>query len=117
MSPAHSRSITIFSKSEKVPLDIDRSFCSEVRLLLYEDGRLTRTLRFRETCTRGFGWEQEEEEELNYASAVSLYGLDAIASGLAVALKEKQLIRIMHRDLEKRLAAITNILEALRRTP
>ncbi|MCX6670172.1 MAG: hypothetical protein NTV25_10285 [Methanothrix sp.] len=54
---------------------------------------------------------------MDCVSVVSLYGLHAIASGLAVAPKELPLIRIMHRDLEKRLAAITNILEALRRTP
>jgi hypothetical protein len=42
---------------------------------------------------------------MDCVSAVSLYGFDAIASGLAVALREQPLIRIMHRDLEKRLAA------------
>ena len=111
------KSITISSKSESIPLGDDRSFCSDIRLVLYEDGRLTRALRFRETCTRGFGWEQEEEEELDSAFAVSIYGLDAIASGLAVALEELSSIRIMHQDLERRLAAITNILEALLRAP
>ena len=115
--PNFRKSITIFNKSERVPLDIDRSFSSDVRLVLYEDGRLTRAWRFRETCTRGFGWEQEEEEELNYASAVSLYGLDAIASGLAGALKELPAARIVHPDLEERLLAMTKILEALQRTP
>ncbi|VVB68680.1 Uncharacterised protein [uncultured archaeon] len=114
--PYYRRSITIFTKSETVPLDIDRSFSSDLRLVLYEDGRLTRARRFRETCTRGFGWEQEEEEELDCALAVSLYGLDAIASGLAGALEPRS-IRIMHRDLEKRLSAILNILEALRSLP
>ncbi|MCX6668523.1 MAG: hypothetical protein NTV25_01765, partial [Methanothrix sp.] len=72
-----------------------------------------RALRFRETCTRGFGWEQEEEEELDYALAVSLYGLDAIASGLAGVLGELSSVRIVHRDLEERLLAILKILEAL----
>jgi len=115
--PNFRKSITILIKSESVPLDDDRSFRSDVRLILYEDGRLTRALRFRETCTRGFGWEQEEEEELNYASAVSLYGLDAIASGLAGALKELPAARIVHQDLEERLLAMTKILEALQRTP
>ncbi len=114
--PYYSKSITIFSRSESVPLDIDRSFSSDVRLLLYEDGRLTRALRFRETCTRGFGWEQEEEEELDCVLAVSLYGLDAIASGLAGAL-ELRSVRIMHRDLERRHSAILNILEALQSLP
>jgi len=115
--PNFRKSITIFSKSERVPLDDDRSFSSDVRLVLYEDGRLTRALRFRETCTRGFGWEQEEEEELNYASAVSLYGLDAIASGLAGALKELPAVRTVHQDLEERLRVMTKILEALQRAP
>jgi hypothetical protein len=115
--PNFRKSITILSKSERVPLDIDRSFSSDVRLVLYEDGRLTRALRFRETCTRGFGWEQEEEEDLNYASAVSLYGLDAIASGLAAALEELPAVRTVHRDLEERLRVMTKILEALQRTP
>ena len=114
--PYYRKSITIFSKSERVPLDIDRSFSSDVRLVLYEDGRLTRARRFRETCTRGFGWEQEEEEELDCALAVSLYGLDAIASGLAGALEPRS-IKIMHRDLERRLSAILNILEALQHLP
>ncbi len=111
------KSITIFSKSESIPLGDDRSFSSYIRLVLYEDGRLTRALRFRETCARGFGWEQEEEEELDSALAVSIYGLDAIVSGLAEALKELPSIRIMHRDLERRRAAITNILEALLHAP
>jgi hypothetical protein len=115
--PYYRRSITIFSKSESVPLDEDRSFSSDLRLVLYEDGRLTRARRFRETCTRGFGWEQEEEEELDCALAVSLYGLDAIASGLAGALNRLPSIRIMHRDLERRLSAILNILEALQHLP
>jgi len=110
------KSITIFSKSERVPLDIDRSFSSDVRLILYEDGRLTRALRFRETCTRGFGWEQEEEEELNYASAVSLYGLDAIASGLAGALEPRS-IKTLHGKLDERHLAIAKILEALQSLP
>ncbi len=111
------KSITIFSRSESVPLGDDRSFSSDIRLVLYEDGRLTRALRFRETCTGGFGWEQETEEELDSALAVSIYGLDAIVSGLAAALEELPSIRIMHRDLESRLAAITNIPEALQRAP
>jgi hypothetical protein len=115
--PYYRKSITIFSRSESVPLDEDRSFSSDLRLILYEDGRLTRAWRFRETCTRGFGWEQEEEEELNYASAVSLYGLDAIASGLAGALKELPAVKALHHDLEERLLAMTKILEALQRTP
>jgi hypothetical protein len=114
--PYYRKSITIFSKSESVPLDIDRSFSSNVRLVLYEDGRLTRALRFRETCTRGFGWEQEEEEELGCALAVSLYGLDAIASGLAGAL-ELGSIKALHGKLEKQLLAMTKILEALQRMP
>jgi hypothetical protein len=111
------KSITIFSKSESVPLDIDRSFSSDVRLVLYEDGLLTRARRFRETCTRGFGWEQEEEEELDCALAVSLYGLDAIASGLAGALEELSSIKALHGKLEERRLAIVNILEALQRMP
>ncbi len=111
------KSITIFSKSETVPLDIDRSFSSDVRLVLYEDGRLTRALRFRETCTRGFGWEQEEEEELDCAAAISLYSLDAIASGLAGALEELSSIKALHGKLEERLSAMTKILEALQRMP
>jgi hypothetical protein len=115
--PNFRKSITIFSKSESVPLDIDRSFSSDVRLILYEDGRLTRALRFRETCTRGFGWEQEEEEKLDYAAAVSLYGLDAIASGLAGALGELSSIKALHGKLEERLLAILKILEALRSLP
>jgi len=115
--PYYCKSITIFSRSESVPLDDDRSFSSDVRLVLYEDGHLSRARRFRETCTRGFGWEQEEEEELDYAAAVSLYGLDAIASGLARALVELSVIWNVHQDLEERRSAITKILEALQRTP
>jgi len=115
--PYYCKSITMLIKSERVPLDDDRSFSSDVRLLLYEDGRLTRARRFRETCTRGFGWEQEEEEDLDYAAAVSLYGLDAIASGLTEALKELPAVRTVHRDLEERLSAMTKIQEALQRTP
>jgi hypothetical protein len=115
--PYYRKSITVFSKSETVPLDDDRSFSSDVRLVLYEDGRLTRALRFRETCTRGFGWEQEEEEKLACAAAVSLYGLDAIASGLAGALKELPAVRALHEDMEERLLAMSKILEALQRTP
>jgi hypothetical protein len=111
------KSITIFSKSESVPLDDDRSFSSDVRLVLYEDGRLARALRFRETCTKGFGWEQEEEEELDCAAAVSLYGLDAIASGLAGTLGELSSIQALHGKLEERLLAIAKILEALQRLP
>jgi hypothetical protein len=114
--PYYRRSITIFSRSESVPLDEDRSFSSDLRLVLYEDGRLTRARRFRETCTRGFVWEQEKEEELDCALAVSLYSLDAIASGLAGAL-ELSSIKIMHRDLERRLSAILNILEAPQSLP
>jgi len=110
------RSITIFSSSESVPLDIDRSFSSDLRLVLYEDGRLTRARRFRETCARGFGWEQEEEEELACAAAISLYGLDAIASGLAGAL-ELGSIKALGGKLEERRLAIEKILEALQRMP
>ncbi len=112
--PYYRKSITILNRSERVPLDDDRSFSSEVRLILYEDGRLTRALRFSETCTRGFGWEQEEHEELDCAAAVSLYGFDAIVSGLAKALKELPSIKIMHQDMEKRLETVIKIQEALR---
>jgi len=115
--PYYRKSITIFSKSESVPLDDDRSFSSDLRLALYEDGRLTRARRFRETCTRGFGWEQEEEEELACAAAISLYGLDAIASGLAGSLGELSSIQALHGKLEERLSAMTKILEALQRMP
>jgi len=112
--PYYRKSITILNRSERVPLDDDRSFCSEARLVLYEDGRLTRALRFSETCTRGFGWEQEEAEELDCAAAVSLYGFDAIVSGLAKALNELPSIKIMHQDLEERLEAVIKIQEVLR---
>ncbi|VVB69120.1 Uncharacterised protein [uncultured archaeon] len=115
--PYYRKSITIFSKSETVPLDIDRSFSSDLRLILYEDGRLTRARRFRETCTRGFGWEQEEEEDVDPALAVSLVGLEAIASGLAGALEELPAVSTVHQDLEERLLAMRKILEALQRTP
>jgi hypothetical protein len=54
---------------------------------------------------------------LNYASAVSLYGLDAIASGLAGALGELSSIQVLHQDLEERLLAILKILEALQSLP
>ena len=110
------KSITIFGRSERVPLDEDRSFSSDVRLVLYEDGHLTRAWRFRETCTKGFGWEQEEEEEIDCLAAVSLYSLDAIALGLAGALEPRS-IKALHQDLEERLSAILKILEALRRAP
>jgi len=112
--PYYRKSITILNRSERVPLDDDRSFCSEARLVLYEDGRLTRALRFSETCTRGFGWEQEEAEELDCSAAVSLYGFDAIVSGLAKALNELPSIKIMHQDLEERLKAVIKIQEVLR---
>ncbi len=112
--PYYRKSITILNRSERVPFDDDRSFCSEARLVLYEDGRLTRALRFSETCTRGFGWEQEDEEELDCAAAIFLYGLDAIVSGLAKALNELPSIKIMHQDLEERLEAVTKIQEVLR---
>lgn len=115
--PYYRKSITILNRSERVPLDDDRSFCSEVNLIFYEDGRLTKSLRFCETWTKGFGWEHQEEEELDCASAISLYGLDAIASGLARALKELPSIRIMHQDLEERLEAVTKIQEAFRCDP
>ncbi len=53
--------------------------------------------------------------------AATLYerlgGYDAIASGLAGALKELPAVRTVHRDLEERLLAMTKILEALQRTP
>ena len=115
--PYYRKSITIFSRSESVPLDIDRSFSSDLRLILYEDGRLTRARRFRETCTRGFGWEQEEEEKLACAAAISLYGLDAIASGLAGTLEELSSIKALPGKLEERRLAIVKILEALQRMP
>ncbi len=114
--PYYRKSITIFTRSESVPLDEDRSFSSDLRLLLYEDGHLTRARRFRETCTRGFGWEQEEEEEINCLAAVSLYSLGAIVSGLTGAL-ELGSIKALHRDLERRLSAILKILEDLQRLP
>jgi hypothetical protein len=82
--------ITIFSRSESVPLYDDRSFSYDIRLVLYEDSRLTRVLRFCETCTRGFEWEQGEEK-LDSALAVSIYGLNAIVPGIAMALKRAAL--------------------------
>ncbi len=115
--PYYRKSITIFSRSESVPLDDDRSFSSDLRLILYEDGRLTRARRFRETCTRGLGWEQEEEEELDCIAAVALYGLDAIASGLTGALGELSSVKELHGKLEERRLAVTKILEALRSLP
>jgi hypothetical protein len=115
--PYYRKSITIFSRSESVPLDDDRSFGSDLLLLLYEDGRLTRARRFRETCTKGFGWEQEEEEDLTCAAAVSLYDLDAITSGLAGSLKELPAVRTLHQDLEEQRSKMTKILEALQRMP
>lgn len=115
--PYYRKSITIFNKSERIPFEDGRSFCSEVKLILYEDGRLTKSLRFCETWTKGFGLEHQEEEELDCVSAISLYGLDAIASGLARALRELPSIKILHQDLEERLESITKILEALRCAP
>ncbi len=50
-------------------------------------------------------------------SAISLHGLDAIASGLAAALEELPAVRTVHQDLEERLLAMAKILEALQRAP
>ena len=54
---------------------------------------------------------------MDTALAVSLYGLDALALGLTGALNRLPSIKIMHRDMERRLSAILNILEALQSLP
>ncbi len=115
--PYYRKSIVIFRKSESNPFEDGRNFCSEISLILYENGTLTRSMLLRETFSDGIGWERREEEEVDCAFAVSIYGLDAIASGLAAVLRELPSIRTMNRDLEEQLAAITIILKALLHIP
>ncbi len=109
------REIVILTQEERVQLENGYGFFSEYRLILYENGLLVRMHRYGE-CSEGFrlGWENEDEDVLTPEAAITTFGLLAISKGLIMALGETLCMVTLKEELEGRLAALTEALEAMR---
>lgn len=59
------------------------------------------------------GWENTDEDVLTPQAAITAFGLTAISEGLIKVLGEASSIVILKEELEGRLAALTEILDAL----
>lgn len=108
-------SLNIVTRREEVPIDEDGShFYSEYKLILYENGILSRVHRYGEMSYKPRpGWDLQDEEEITPQGAITAFGLDVISEGLIKALEGMSQALILGEE-EKRLATLKRILEALR---
>lgn len=108
------RFLTIITRREEVPIDEDGShFYSECRLVLYENGILTRVHIYGEMSFKPHpGWDVHDEEEITPQGAIAAFGLAAISEGLIKALEGMSQAIILGEE-EKRLATLKPILEAI----
>ena len=114
-SQYYRREIVILTQEERVQLENSYGFFSEYRLILYENGLLVRAHRYGE-CSEGLhlGWENEDEDVLTPEAAITIFGFTAISKGLIMALGETLWMVTFKEELEGRLAALTEALEAMR---
>jgi len=111
------RELVILTKEERVQLEKTSGFYSEHKLVLYENGLLVRIHRYGEWSEGPRpGWEIIEEGELTPQAAITTFSLSDIADGLIKVLGEASSIVILKDELETRLAALTEVLEAPRCT-
>ncbi len=109
------REIVILTQEERVQLEKGYGFFSEYRLILYENGLLVRAHRYGERSEGlHLGWENEDEDVLTPEAAIAAFGLAAISKGLIMALGEASWMVTLKEELEGRLAALTEALEAMR---
>lgn len=108
------REIVILTKEEWIHLEKGLGFFSEYKLILYENGVLVRMHRYGE-WSEGLrpGWENTDEDELTPQAAITAFGLTAISEGLIKVLGEASSMVILKEELEGRLAALIEILDAL----
>ncbi len=108
------REIVILAREERVQLD-DFGFFSEHRLILYENGLLARTHRYGQSMKDlNFGCENTDEDVLTPESAITTFGFTAISKGLMRILGDASSMAVLKEELEGRLAALAEALEALR---
>jgi hypothetical protein len=108
--------LVILTLRDEVPLPRQEGayFFSEHRLNFYEDKSLVRTHRFGQWTGGPLpGWQLEEEDGLDPAGAVSVFGLPAIVVGLMKIFQEARETTILKSEMEERLSALTNVLKAL----
>lgn len=107
--------LTILENNQRVTFEGDATFYSEHMLILYENGRLIDQHRYGGTLNGSrIGWELIDGTELSTRAAINAYGLEAIAAGLAKAIKEAGQIVLLKDELELKLSTLINTLEALR---
>ncbi len=109
------REIVILAREERVQLEESFGFFSEYRLILYENGLLARTHRYGEWSEGQHpGWENTDGDVLTPEAAILAFGFTAISNGLIKALDEASPMVILKEELEGRIAALTQALEAMR---
>ncbi len=98
-----------------MPLEQNAYFYSENKLILYENGLLVRMHRYGEfTGGHRPRWELIDEHPLTALAAVEAFGLNTIAAVLVRMLKDASEMVVLKEEMEARLAALANVLEALR---
>ncbi len=108
------REIVILTSEERVQLE-NFSIFSEHTLILYENGLLVRAHRYGQSMEGlHLGWENTDEDVLTPEAAITAFGFTAISKGLIKALGEASSMVVLKENLEGRLAALTQALEALR---
>jgi hypothetical protein len=108
------RELVILTNENRVQLEKDADFYSEHKLVLYENGLLSKIHRYGEWSEGPRpAWELTEEEEQTPQAAITAFGLAAIADGLTKALLKMPSILILNEELEGRLASLAKVLEAL----
>ena len=108
------RSLTIVTRREEMPMDGDGSrFYSEYKLIIYENGILSRVHMYGERFhSVRPGWDVHDEEEITPQGAIAAFGLAAISEGLIKVLEGMSRAIVLGEE-EKRLATLKLILEAI----
>lgn len=108
------RNLAILKNTQRVNFEGDAAFYSEHQLILYENGALVDQHRYGENTTiKRIGWEITDEHHLTPAEAIVAFSLGAISEGLIATIKEASQLFILKEELESKLDALINALEAL----
>jgi len=105
--------LNIIDKIDKSETGPNSSFTVTDKLTFHTEGRLSRSFVVQQ-CDRGRNLESKIEDfDLDYKSAVGLYGLEAICSGLVNALRNKGMGNTMRGEHQSRLRRASALVEVL----
>lgn len=109
----HRGELIILEKNQCVEFEEESAFYSDHILILYENGALIDKHCYGEKSSTRVGWEIVDDIKQTPMAAITAYGLDDIVEGLAKILDGVRSIYVLKSDMEERITALMNLLEAL----